>query len=97
VSLPVAPNLDGRTFRVAGERTVLIFSQVGAIVWAAYAGGDISHGHFLGLMDAAGNLDARYHHVTVDGDLQSGAARFLFVRETQGLAYSGIWRMEEFV
>jgi hypothetical protein len=92
------PNLDGRRFRVAGTRSVLIFTQRGTTVWAAYAGGDISHGHLLALMDDAGNLDARYHHVTTDHVLQTGASRFLYSRmEDRRIAYNGDWRMEEIV
>ena len=75
----------------------MIFTQMGATVWAAYAGGDVSHGHFLALMDEAGNLDAHYHHVTTDHLLQTGASRFLVMRENIGITYNGAWRMEELI
>ena len=49
------------------------------------------------LMDEAGNLDARYHHVTTDHLLQTGNSRFFLTLEPLGLTYNGAWRMEELV
>jgi hypothetical protein len=44
-------------------------------------------------MDARGDLDMRYHHVTVDGALRSGTCRSTLSRTDDGrLAYDEVWR-----
>ena len=93
----IAPNLDGRRFRVAGSPTVFVFTQRGAIVWAAYAGGDVSHGHLLAIVDEAGDLDARFHHVTTAMQFRAGTSRFLYARDpvNNRIVYEGAWRLEE--
>jgi hypothetical protein len=71
---------DARTFRsvansdggeVNGE-TTFHYHQRGNIVWATYAGGSIVFGTLLANVDAVGNLDMRYTHVSVDGGFKSG-------------------------
>lgn len=101
-----APNLDGRRFRVEtaaadgdwSAGTVFIFTQRDHIVWAPYAGGTISHGHLLAVMDPLGNLDARWHHVTVDGRIASGSCRCMHSRGPDGRsAYDGPFRIVEII
>lgn len=71
---------DGRVFRpisntdngeVSGD-TRFAYRQRGRMVWADYAGGDIQHGHLLGLVADDGSLDVAYHHVNASGALMTG-------------------------
>lgn len=52
--------------------TVFHYQQTGNIVTATYSGGGIVNGHLVALVDEQGNLDMRYHHVNVQGELQTG-------------------------
>lgn len=90
------PDLDGRRFTPVvlhpggdvSSATVFLFTQRGDLVWAAYAGGGVGHGHLIGIMDATGNLEVRFHHVTVDGRLKSGTGRSIVSRTSDGrIAY----------
>ena len=73
-------NYDGKTFQVVtntdnGEtspETVFHYRQTGTLLMATYSGGRIVAGHLLGLVDAAGNLDFRYHQLNTDGQLTTG-------------------------
>src|SRR5688500_1502583 len=78
-----AIDYDGRVFRavantVNGESsadTLFRYRQQGALVWAAYSGGDILYGHLIAAVDAEGSLDMRYHHVSGGGALMTGRCR----------------------
>lgn len=71
---------EGRAFRPVSvtangevsDETLFVYRQVRSIVTCAYEGGRIRSGHLIGLVDADGNLDLRYHQLTVDGELQTG-------------------------
>jgi hypothetical protein len=71
---------DGRVFRPittssnaeVSEETTFLYRQRRRVVTSAYEGGRIVSGHLIGLVDPEGNLDFRYHQLTVDGELQSG-------------------------
>ena len=52
--------------------TVFHYQQTGNIATAKYGGGGIVNGHLISLVDEQGNLDMRYHHVNVQGELQTG-------------------------
>ena len=73
----------GRLFRVVStegasqtdNETIFKYSQIGNRVSAEYSGGAIVYGHLLGLVDSAGVLDMRYHHVDADGGLKTGVCR----------------------
>ncbi len=56
---------------VSGD-TVFHYQQTGNIVTAKYSGGGIVNGHLIALVEEQGNLDMRYHHVNVQGELQTG-------------------------
>lgn len=56
---------------VSGD-TSFHYQQSGRIVTAEYSGGDITMGHLIALIDAAGCLDMRYHQVNKSGALQTG-------------------------
>lgn len=73
-------NYDGRVFRsvanseggdVGGE-TTFHYHQRDNVVWATYAGGSVNFGTLLATVDASGNLDMRYQHVSADGNFKSG-------------------------
>lgn len=73
-------NLDGRMFRSAtntengevGAETVFHYHQKERVVWAEYEGGDIVKGHLVANVLASGQLDMRYHHVNVRGEIMIG-------------------------
>jgi hypothetical protein len=71
---------EGRFFRsvansdggdVSGE-TTFHYHQRDDLVWATYTGGSVLFGTLLAKVDAFGNLDMRYQHVSVDGTFKSG-------------------------
>lgn len=73
-------NLNDKTFvsiqntpngQVSGE-TRFLYHQKGNRVWATYSGGSIEHGHLIALMDKDGNLEMRYHHIDIKGELMTG-------------------------
>jgi hypothetical protein len=76
-------NYNGRTFRPVsntenGETsgdTLFHYLQIGNILTSAYAGGRIKHGHLIGLVDDAGNIDMRYHQVNDKNELMTGMCR----------------------
>lgn len=71
---------EGRTFRSVsnsaggdvGAETRFAYHQSGDLIWATYSGGAVRFGTLLAKLDAAGNLDMRYHHVSADGSWKSG-------------------------
>ena len=56
---------------VSGE-TFFTYQQSGNIVTAVYAGGSILQWHLIAIVDEAGKLDMRYHHVNDQGILHTG-------------------------
>lgn len=70
----------GRLFRAVetssssqtGQDTIFKYEQIGDMVTATYAGGDVRFGQILGQVDADGILNMRYHHLTPDGELMTG-------------------------
>ena len=74
-------NYNNRTFRavlteINGEttiETVFEYKQDGAIVTSEYSGGEIHKGHLIGLVDANGNIEMRYHQVNKKGVLMTGS------------------------
>ncbi len=49
------------------------YRQEGARVWATYSGGRVRFGSLVGVGDAEGRLDLRYHQVDPSGALRTGA------------------------
>lgn len=76
-------NYHGRLFRpvsLDGEGdvssdTIFRYSQRGDLLTADYSGGEIDYGHIIGLVDDDGNIDMRYHHITLEGDIMTGRCR----------------------
>lgn len=52
--------------------TIFVYQQQGNILTATYAGGSIVSGHLIGLVDAQGNINMRYHQVNQKGELMTG-------------------------
>lgn len=73
-------NYDGRKFRSVissgtgdvGAETDFFYHEAGDVVWAEYSGGEIARGHLIAVRDGDGNLDMRYHHVNIKGELMTG-------------------------
>jgi hypothetical protein len=73
-------NYNGRIFRSVsntseGEvdaRTTFRYHQLGDIVWAEYAGGQIRFGQLVGLLLPDGKLEIRYQHVNEASELMTG-------------------------
>ncbi|EWH13034.1 hypothetical protein KLA_11895 [Cellulophaga geojensis KL-A] len=73
-------NYNGKIFRPANSSknsetsndTVFTYKQNGAILTADYAGGNIKKGHLIGLVDATGVIEMRYHQVNTNNQLMTG-------------------------
>lgn len=65
---PVQNTPNGET----SEETIFHYTQSGPILTCSYQGGRIVHGHLIGLVDADGNIDMRYHQVNDEGKLMTG-------------------------
>ena len=55
-----------------GAETVFHYHQKGNIVWAEYSGGEIARGTLIAICNEAGELDMRYQHLNVRGELMTG-------------------------
>ena len=73
-------NYNDRTFRIISNsgngdvnaETIFHYQQQGFLVSATYSGGGVLFGHLVGLVDADGVMDIRYHHVNDSGELMTG-------------------------
>ncbi|TXK47561.1 n-acetylglutamate synthase [Pontibacter qinzhouensis] len=73
-------NYNNKTFRPIsnsenGETsadTLFVYRQEGNLLTSDYAGGEIRKGHLIGLVDAEGNIEMRYHQVNLKGELMTG-------------------------
>lgn len=71
---------DGRVFRTIANSeggdvdaaTTFHYHQHDDVVWATYTGGAVRFGTLLARRDAAGNLDMRYQHMSLDGGFKAG-------------------------
>jgi hypothetical protein len=71
---------NGKTFRSVStsthgevnDETVFEYQQNSFLVSATYSGGSILFGHLIGLVNADGIMDIRYHHVNNEGQLRTG-------------------------
>lgn len=68
---PVVNTANGET----SAETVFEYRQTGLILTADYSGGRIVRGHLIGLVDADGVIDMRYHQVNAEGVLMTGVCR----------------------
>ncbi|WP_245595218.1 n-acetylglutamate synthase [Fictibacillus gelatini] len=58
--------------------TVFFYRQEGPVVYASYNGGDILHGTLVGIVNADGSLQFRYHHINQRFQLRSGTCTSTF-------------------
>ena len=73
-------NLEGKIFlSVAntengevGFETVFSYHQNENVVWAEYEGGEIAKGHLVANVLSSGQLDMRYHHINLRGQIMIG-------------------------
>lgn len=76
-------NYDGRRFRPVqntangevSDGMIFHYQQEGDVLTCTYAGGRIRRGHLIGLVDAEGGIDMRYHQVNDRGELMTGTCR----------------------
>ena len=55
--------------------TVFHYQQHGQVLTCTYSGGYIKHGHLMGLVDANGNIDMRYHQINQKDELMTGTCQ----------------------
>lgn len=58
-----------------GSDTIFKYEQRRDLLTGTYSGGNISFGQLIGLVNVAGRIDMRYHHLTIDGELKTGICR----------------------
>jgi len=58
-----------------GGDTLFDYHQTGNLVWATYSGGSVKFGTLIATVDAANELDMRYHHVNRSGQIMTGICR----------------------
>ncbi|MBD3922183.1 n-acetylglutamate synthase [Paenibacillus sp. PR3] len=76
-------NYHGRRFRTVSntnngevnEETVFLYFQKEDRVWAEYEGGGIVKGHLIAIVNQAGELDMRYHHLNEQGERMTGICK----------------------
>ena len=70
---PISNTANGET----SEETLFIYKQDGNILSCEYSGGKIVKGHLIGIVNAAGEIDMRYHQVNTSGELMTGLCKSL--------------------
>lgn len=65
---PVKNTENGET----SEATIFEYRQQGNLLTAEYSGGDILKGHLIGLVDAYGHIEMRYHQINQQGEFRTG-------------------------
>jgi hypothetical protein len=65
---PVQNTANGET----SAETIFLYQQEGNILTSAYVGGKIRAGHLIGLVDADGKIDMRYHQINERDELMTG-------------------------
>lgn len=76
-------NYNNRIFRVVtnsdngdtSNETTFQYKQEGNILTSIYSGGNIVSGHLLGVVDTNGNINMRYHHINIDGEIMTGLCK----------------------
>lgn len=54
------------------EETIFEYKQEGKMLSSKYSGGKIQIGHLIGLVDAEGTIEMRYHQINRKGELMTG-------------------------
>lgn len=68
---PVSNTENGETT----NETVFHYKQIGNVLQAEYAGGQIKYGHLIGLVNEKGVIDMRYHQVNTKNELMTGVCK----------------------
>jgi hypothetical protein len=68
---PVTNTENGDT----DSETIFEYKQTGNVLNSDYSGGKIISGHLIGLVDEHGNIDMRYHHINVEGEMMTGICK----------------------
>ena len=68
---PVTNTENGDT----SSETIFKYFQNGNILTSEYAGGKIIAGHLIGIVDELGNIDMRYHHINIEGEIMTGICK----------------------
>ena len=68
---PVTNTENGDT----SSETFFEYRQKGNVLSSEYSGGKIISGHLIGLVDDLGNIDMRYHHINVEGEMMTGMCK----------------------
>lgn len=68
---PISNTENGET----STETVFHYKQVGNILTSEYAGGKITHGQLIGLVDEKGQIEMRYQQVNDSGELMTGICK----------------------
>lgn len=65
---PIQNSENGET----STETIFEYKQSGRIITSEYSGGQIVHGHLIGIVDENGNIEIRYHQVNTKNELMTG-------------------------
>ena len=65
---PISNTENGET----SSETLFHYKQVGNILTSEYSGGKIKYGHLIGLVDASGKIEMRYHQINDQDELMTG-------------------------
>jgi len=68
---PVSNTENGET----SVETKFVYLQNGPILTSEYSGGQIVKGYLIGLVDADGNIEMRYHQINTKGELMTGICK----------------------
>lgn len=64
--------------------TVFHYKQEGNILTCEYSSGDVIRGHLIGVVDAKGNIDMRYHQINAKGEIMTGTCHTVPERMPNG-------------
>ncbi|EKB51222.1 hypothetical protein [Cecembia lonarensis] len=65
---PIQNSENGET----SSETLFVYRQDGNILTSEYSGGNIIKGHLIGIVNAEGMIDMRYHQVNKNGEIMTG-------------------------
>ena len=65
---PISNTENGET----SNETLFHYKQNGNVLTSEYAGGKIKKGHLIGLVDANGGIEMRYHQLNDQGEFMTG-------------------------
>jgi len=76
-------NYNNKNFKVIdnsengelGNSTIFHYKQSGNILTCTYSGDQIKMGQLIGVVDAAGNIDMRYHQINTKGEIMTGICK----------------------